>query len=123
MTSAAPDIPSIAQTDHCRSIIDYWRVLRGARMAPLRGDFDPAEVPRHLPHVAIFEVLGPELTLCRLAGTAWRRSLGFELTGKNVVHLYAAELHRAAGWRMERPRLIRAARSWNSTSGFRQARK
>lgn len=54
---------------------------------------------RYLPQVALFEVRSPELTLCRLAGTAFRLSLGFELTGMNLNHLYAPEPHRAAGYR------------------------
>ena len=41
----------------------------------------------------------PDLTICRLAGTAFHKTLGFELTGKNVIHIYTPNLHRAAGYR------------------------
>jgi hypothetical protein len=80
-------------------ILDHWRALRGDRLLPRHTEFDPAAVARYLPNVALFEVRSPDLTLCRLAGTAFRLTLGFELTGKNVNHLYAPELHRAAGYR------------------------
>jgi hypothetical protein len=73
--------------------------LRGARLRPRRREVDPADLSRHLPRIGLFEVRTPELTLCRLAGTAFRNSLGFELTGRNVIHLYAPDLHRAAGYR------------------------
>ncbi len=49
--------------------------------------------------MALFEVRDANVTICRLAGTALHRTLGFELTGRNVVHLYGPSLHRAAGYR------------------------
>ena len=87
------------KTEVCRIILDHWQDLRGDRLLPRHSEFDPAAVARYLPNVALFEVRSPELTFCRLAGTAYRLSLGFELTGMNVNHLYAPELHRAAGYR------------------------
>jgi len=87
------------KTEACRVILDHWQLLRGDRLLPRHAEFDPAAVARYLQNVALFEVRSPELTFCRLAGTAYRLSLGFELTGMNVNHLYAPELHRAAGYR------------------------
>ena len=87
------------KTEACRVILDHWQSLRGDRLLPRHAEFDPAAVARYLPHIALFEVRSPELTFCRLAGTAFRLTLGFELTGMNVNHLYAPELHRAAGYR------------------------
>ena len=87
------------KTEACRVILDHWQQLRGDRLLPRHAEFDPAAVARYLPNVALFEVRSPELTHCRLAGTAFRLTLGFELTGMNVNHLYAPELHRAAGYR------------------------
>ena len=95
--TAAFDPPP--KTEACRVILDHWQALRGDRLLPRHAEFDPAAVARYLPQVALFEVRSPELTLCRLAGTGFRLSLGFELTGMNVNHLYAPELHRAAGYR------------------------
>jgi len=97
----APEPPAALtpRTAACRFIVDYWQGLRGQRLRPRNGEIDPAALTRHLPHVALFEVRARDHTHCRLAGTAVRLSLGFELTGKNVVHLYAPELHRAAGYR------------------------
>ena len=87
------------RTEPCRFIADYWRTLRGDRLSPRRTEVDPAALARYLAHVGLFEVHSADLTVCRVAGTAFRLSLGFELTGKNVVHLYSADLHRAAGYR------------------------
>jgi len=89
------------KTETCQFVLGHWHALRGDRLRPRRAEIDPAAMARHLPYVGMFEVLTPELTLCRLAGTAFRSSLGFELTGRNVVHLYAPDLHRAAGYRFQ----------------------
>ncbi|HEX4508261.1 MAG TPA: PAS domain-containing protein [Alphaproteobacteria bacterium] len=96
---AAPVFDLSPTTEACRYIVGYWQSLRGDRLRPRSAEIDPTALARHLPHIALFEVLSRDLTLCRLAGTAIRLSLGFELTGKNAVHLYAPELHRAAGYR------------------------
>ncbi len=87
------------RTEPCRFILDYWQGLRGDLPLPRRADVDPAAMARHLAHVGLFEVHSADLTLCRVAGTAFRLSLGFELTGKNVVQLYTSEWYRAAGYR------------------------
>jgi hypothetical protein len=87
------------KTEACRVILDHWEALRGDRLLPGHAEFDPAAVARYLQNLALFEVRSPEVTHCRLAGTAFRLTLGFELTGTNVNHLYAPELHRAAGYR------------------------
>jgi hypothetical protein len=92
-------LDSPPKTEPCRVILDYWQTLRGDRLRPRRAEIDPGALRRYLPHVGLFQVQTPEFTLCRLAGSAFRLSLGFELTGRNVVHLYAPELHRAAGYR------------------------
>jgi len=94
-----PGFDTPPKTETCRFILKYWQALRGARPRPRRAEIDPAALAPYLPQVGLFEVQSPEFTLCRLAGTAFRLSLGFELTGRNVVHLYAPELHRAAGYR------------------------
>jgi hypothetical protein len=90
--------PSL-QTEICRLLFRQWQALRGDRLLPRRADLDPAHFAGYLPHVGLFEVHGPELTVCRLAGTSFQRSLGFELTGRNVVHIYAPDLRVAAGYR------------------------
>ena len=101
--AAAPPVRPAAdllpRTEACRFIIDYWRRVRGDRLRPRDGEIDPAGLAKYLPHIALLEVRARDETYCRLAGTAIRLSLGFELTGKNVIHIYAPELHRAAGYR------------------------
>jgi hypothetical protein len=99
MSFPAPSPNRALQTETCKFLLGYWQALRGARLLPAHADIDPASLSRFLPKIGLFEVRSPDLTICRLAGTGFRASLGFELTGRNVVHLYAADLHRAAGYR------------------------
>jgi hypothetical protein len=87
------------KTSPCRAVLDYWLASRGDRLRPRRAEIDPLALGRYLPNVGLFEVRSPDLTVCHLAGTAFRTSLGFELTGRNVIHLYGPDLHRAAGYR------------------------
>lgn len=83
----------------CGVILDHWEALRGDRLRPRRSEIDPAALRPFLQNVGIFEVCAPTVTMCRLAGTAFHRTLGFELTGRNVVELYGPPLYRAAGYR------------------------
>ena len=85
----------------CGAILDHWHALRGDRLRPRRSEIDPAVLTSFLPNVGIFEVVAPDVTLCRLAGTAFHRTLGYELTGRNVVELYGPPLYRAAGYRFQ----------------------
>jgi hypothetical protein len=101
MALAHPVFDPPPRTEACRFVLGYWASLRGGRLRPRRAEIDPGALARHLPNVGMFEVRSTELTYCRLAGSAFRLSLGFELTGRNVVHLYAPELHRAAGFRFQ----------------------
>ena len=38
-------------------LFDYWNSLRGERPLPRRCEFDPADIPRLLPHLILAEVL------------------------------------------------------------------
>jgi hypothetical protein len=113
-----PDFEPQPRTERCRNILRHWQTLRGDRLRPCRSEIDPANMVRDLPHIGLFEVHAPDLTYCRLAGTAYRFSLGFELTGKNVVHLYAQELHRTAGYRFYMIATQPALRPWKCPCGF-----
>jgi hypothetical protein len=85
----------------CGAILDHWQALRGDRLRPRRSEIDPGALVPFLPNIGIFQVISPEVTLCRLAGTAFHRSLGFELTGRNVAELYGPTLYRTAGYRFQ----------------------
>lgn len=85
----------------CGVILDHWQTLRGDRLRPLRSELDPAAFKPFLQNVGIFEVVAPDTTICRLAGTAFHRTLGFELAGRNVAELYGPTLFRAAGYRFQ----------------------
>jgi hypothetical protein len=90
--------PSL-KTEPCRFLLRHWQDLRGDRLLARRADLDPERLAPYLAHIGLFEVRAPDVTICRIAGTAFERSLGFELTGRNVIHLYAPDLHPAAGYR------------------------
>lgn len=49
---------------------DYWKQKRGSRLMPGRGDIDPAEIAKILPHVFLLDVrLDPLDFRYRLIGT------------------------------------------------------
>lgn len=49
---------------------DYWKQKRGHRMMPARGDIDPAEIVKILPHVFLLDVCQEPLDFrYRLVGT------------------------------------------------------
>ena len=99
MPAPEPSFELRPKTEPCRAILAHWQELRGNRLRPTRAEVDPTTLARSLPHAGLFEVQSLELTVCQLAGTAFHKSLGFELTGRNVIHIYAPSLHRAAGYR------------------------
>lgn len=43
-----------------RAIVNYWDDLRGTRDLPLRVEFDPLHIPRHLPGILFIEVEGTD---------------------------------------------------------------
>jgi len=59
---------------------------------PHRHDFQPADVPKLLPHVAVVQLEGPEIARYRLAGTHIVRHLGLDPTGMNFFDLLPPEL-------------------------------
>lgn len=66
-----------------RKILAYWLSKKGDRLAPSRGDIDPAEIVQLLPYVGLVDVLrGPLRFRYRLAGTEIVRSYGQELAGR-----------------------------------------
>lgn len=61
--------------DRLRSALAYWKQIKGDRLIPYRRDFDPAAVPKLLPHIILTEVVRREVDLAfqdfrfRLIGT------------------------------------------------------
>jgi hypothetical protein len=60
----------------------YWAALRRDRLMPSRADFDPAQIPKLLPYVILFNVEGrggPYIV--RLVGEEVQRFVGRNTTG------------------------------------------
>ena len=65
-----------------RMSYQYWKEKRGARAMPTRGDIDPAEIVKILPHVFLLDVRQEPLDFrYRLIGTALRRHMARDWTG------------------------------------------
>lgn len=70
-------------------VLQLWLKKRGDRIAPARGDFDPAELKPVLPRLLLIEVVPGEPVdfRYRLAGTQSYDIHGIELTGRRISEL------------------------------------
>ena len=73
-----------------REIYEYWDEIRGSRRMPRRRDFDPVDVPAHLPGLLLVDVEGVDEAgigryRYRVVGTAEVANRGHDPTGKLVV--------------------------------------
>lgn len=64
-----------------RALFDYWKVLRGARPAPDRGEIDPGAIRSCLPSTFILTCDAQRGHPFRIAGTSLCEMFGAELTG------------------------------------------
>jgi hypothetical protein len=80
---AEPQAPQIAE------LAAYWEEKRAGRMAPRRADIDPTEIPHHLRHIFMVDVIdeGADFRY-RLMGTAITEGMGRDSTGKVLSELY-----------------------------------
>ena len=60
--------------------LGYWQRKRQGRTMPSRGDIDPIEIPKLLPHVQLIEAVGERFRY-RLIGTALAQAFGRDYTG------------------------------------------
>jgi hypothetical protein len=67
-----------------RDLLDYWCRKRQCRFVPLRGDIDPAEIPRLLPWLQLYQRVEDGRFYCRLCGTALAEAYGRDPTGRYV---------------------------------------
>lgn len=74
-----------------RAIHDYWNTLRAGRLAPLRADIDPREMPCDVRNVFILEVVSAGNVRFRVAGSALTEAFGMELRGMNARSIMASE--------------------------------
>ena len=70
-----------------REVAEYWLALWHGDTPPLLSSFDPFRIATHLPSVAMVEVRLRHSAICRAAGGNLRHSVGYDLTGKDVVTL------------------------------------
>ncbi len=78
--------PAVAEIGE---LVAYWEKKRGTRFAPQRSEIDPTEIPRHLSHIHMMDVLeGGADFRYRLIGTAIVAGLGRDNTGKRLSELY-----------------------------------
>jgi hypothetical protein len=65
-------------------LYDYWQRIAGGRRMPGRNDFDPAALPRLLPHLMLVNVLPGGRYRYRLIGTENVFEHGVDATGRYV---------------------------------------
>lgn len=80
-------------SDLIREIFHYWNNRRGTRAMPSRRDFDPVDLPAHLPGILLIDVEGVDEAgigryRYRVVGTAEVANRGHDPTGKPVVEGY-----------------------------------
>jgi len=78
------------RSDLTRRFADYWFSLPKDGLLPPREAFNPAAVPELLPTILLRDVMADGQARYRLAGTAVRDMLGFELTGLKAFELMPA---------------------------------
>jgi len=71
-----------------RQVFDYWNERRGQRLAPERGDIEPAAIRDVLGNSFIISFDPPADHPFRLAGTKMCALFGHELTGKPFAALW-----------------------------------
>jgi hypothetical protein len=62
-------------------LLSYWEHKRGREGGPRRADIDPADFPRALPQVVLWEPQAGGDYLCRLSGSGIDEKLGITLKG------------------------------------------
>lgn len=73
-----------------RTLHAHWDHIRAGRALPLRADFDPLDVPQHLPDIALVDIgpEGDEFTY-RVVGTRVADAIGYDRTGQTASTAYA----------------------------------
>lgn len=92
-SAAAETLPQAQMAPQHRQVLAYWEAKRGTRRAPRRVDFDPLDLPRALPNLALWACDGVDDYRCRLAGTDIDNSIGFPLKGVALSEIPCTLLH------------------------------
>ncbi|NMM43848.1 PAS domain-containing protein [Rhodospirillaceae bacterium KN72] len=86
-------IPSPSSPPGVRAVFDYWIGIRAARHLPLRADFDPMAIRKHLPSVLLVDIEGltndgTGIYRYRLAGEREIQARGVNPKGRLVTEAY-----------------------------------
>jgi len=101
VSAAAATIEALGASAANLGLAAYWLSLWFDGLPPDRAAFDPARVKHLLPGVAVIQVFGDGVAVCRIAGTAIEAALGKCLTGCELVSLVPRELRRVRQIRHE----------------------
>lgn len=74
-----------------RSLYDYWTRLRGNRIAPERGEIEPADIRTILGDTFILEAADRDSYVFRLAGTRMCAAYCRELKGRNFLDFWTGK--------------------------------
>ncbi|MDF1747295.1 MAG: PAS domain-containing protein [Alphaproteobacteria bacterium] len=95
--SQSIDQNALAKTTlRVQSFYEYWVKICGDQKIPLRDNFDPMAIPKHLPGILLVDVIGITeagfgIFRYRLAGDLEIEARGFNPTGKLVEDAYIAD--------------------------------
>lgn len=91
LSQPPPDRPSFRRRiahPKLHTLYDLWLRRRGNRIAMLRADLDPTEIPQLLKNLILADVADGGRTIrYRLVGTEIVRAHGFDYTGKTIEEL------------------------------------
>ncbi len=92
----SPDGLPAGTAEKVRAIVGYWFARRGDSAIPTRGDFNPMDLPRHLPGMILVGVEGtrPDGTgvyRYRVVGEEEVRNRGHNPTGRLIEEGFYAE--------------------------------
>lgn len=65
-----------------RALYEYWNAVRGDRSMPWRTEIDPAEIPKLLPHIILYDVVTGGGYVIRLVGEEVVGFVGHNATGQ-----------------------------------------
>lgn len=88
-----------ARAEHptIKRMIALWESKRAGRAAPLRADFDPAEMVFALGNLSLFDIKdNPRRYWCRLDGTRQVELFGVDCTGKYLDEAFSPDYYALA---------------------------
>jgi hypothetical protein len=71
-----------------KQVSDYWLDLRGNKNVPARADINPKALRQVLPFIFLADIMSPDVTAFRLAGTGLCERYGRELRDHNLQTMW-----------------------------------